>query len=83
MVVAPLPLMTSTSYLFAWYSARIFCARRSELAAEKFKLDKRILFFKSRFHRPNDLIDDQRRVEHQLAFFFRAFDKNFLALGRS
>jgi hypothetical protein len=45
-------------------------------------LDKRIFFFKSRFHRPNDLIDDQRRIEHQLAFFLRAFDENFLALRR-
>ena len=52
------------------------------IAAEELDLYKRILFFKSIFERPHDLIDDETRVKRNFALLFGALDENFLPVCR-
>src|SRR5215510_12880856 len=52
------------------------------IATEEIDLNKGILFFKTFFERPYDLIDNEAGVEGNLAFFLGTFDQDLLPLAR-
>src|SRR5262245_59022293 len=52
------------------------------IATEEIDLNEGILFLKTLFARPYDLINNQPGVERNLAFFLSALDQDLLPLGR-
>ena len=53
---------------------------RSAVAAKEFELDEWVFFLERVFHRAHDLIDDQRGIPRDFAFFFRALEQDLLPI---